>query len=85
MVAPPYVRDGLRSRTVTHDDELSAIDVPVSLTHGEEDAVVTPQAARNADALDDAETSSYPDTGHTPFLERPDRFTRALREFALGV
>lgn len=86
VAVPPYVRDGLRARTVTHGEELAALDVPVLLSHGEADAVVKPQASRNhADVVDDAETSFYPETGHAPFWERPDRFNRELRAFALGV
>jgi len=83
---PPYVRTGLHSRTVTHDDDLRAIDVPTLLTHGEEDTVVLPAAAEeHADLIDTAETSWYPDVGHSPFYEAPERFNRELREFVSGL
>ncbi|MFC6766594.1 alpha/beta fold hydrolase [Natrinema soli] len=86
VVVPPHVRDSLRDRTVSHETELAALDVPVLLTHGEEDAVVLPEASRQyAELIDDAERSVYPETGHSPFWERPERFNRELREFALGV
>lgn len=86
VATPPHVRDGLRDRTVSHESELSALDVPVLFTHGEADAVVKPQATRNhADLVSDAETSFYPETGHTPFWERPDRFDDELRAFALDA
>lgn len=83
---PPYVREGLHSRTVTHDDDLRAIDVPTLITHGEEDTIVLPGAAEeHADLIDTAETSWYPDTGHSPFWEAPERFNRELREFVEGL
>ncbi|MEF8789656.1 MAG: alpha/beta hydrolase [Haloarculaceae archaeon] len=83
---PPYVRTGLHSRTVTHDEDLRAIDVPTLLTHGEEDVVVLPAAAEeHADLIDTAETSWYPEVGHSPFWEAPDRFNRELREFVEGL
>lgn len=86
MVVPPYVRDSLRDRTVTHESELEDVDVPVLLIHGEEDAVVVPEASRQyAALLDDAELSLYPETGHSPFWERPERFNRELEAFALDA
>lgn len=86
VVVPPRVRDNLRSRTLDHNPELAALDVPALLTHGTEDAVVLPQGSRNhADRIDDAELSTYPETGHSPFWEQPDRFNRELRAFAERV
>ncbi len=83
---PPHVRTGLHSRTVTHDEDLRAIDVPTLLTHGEEDTVVLPGAAEeHSDLIDTAETSWYPDVGHSPFWEAPERFNRELREFVEGL
>ncbi|SDN23911.1 Pimeloyl-ACP methyl ester carboxylesterase [Halogranum gelatinilyticum] len=83
VVVPPHVRDSLRDRTVSHDAELEALDVPVLLTHGTEDAVVLPEASEAyADRVADAELSWYPETGHTPFWEQPARFNRELRAFA---
>lgn len=84
VTVPPYVRDGLRDRTVTHDMELSELDVPVLLTHGEEDAVVNPEATRtHAELIENVETSFYPNTGHSPFWEKPTRFNSELREFVI--
>ncbi|WP_137290492.1 alpha/beta fold hydrolase [Natronorubrum halophilum] len=86
VVVPPHVRDSLRDRTVSHETELADLDVPVLLTHGDEDDVVLPAASRQyADLIDDAAYSAYPETGHSPFWERPERFNRELREFALEV
>jgi pimeloyl-ACP methyl ester carboxylesterase len=86
VAVPPHVREDLRDRTLTHDDELAELDVPVLVTHGEEDAVMVPECAHEyVELIDSATLSMYPETGHTPFWERPERFNRELREFALGL
>ncbi|MEF8907713.1 MAG: alpha/beta hydrolase [Haloarculaceae archaeon] len=82
VLVPPHVRTSLHSRTVTHDDDLQAVEVPVLVTHGEADGVVLPAAAEeHADLIGAAETSFYPEVGHSPFWEAPERFNRELREF----
>lgn len=86
VIVPPHVREGLHSRTVTHDDDLRAIDVPVLITHGEEDTIVLPEAGReHSDLIETADTSLYPETGHSPFWESPDRYNRELREFVSSL
>lgn len=81
-IVPPYVRMGLHSREVSHDDLLSEVDVPVLITHGEADSIVLPAAAEeHAETIPDAETSFYPDVGHNTFWEDSERFNRELREF----
>lgn len=79
---PPYVRRKLLRRTVLHDDLHPSIKSPVLITHGQEDTIVLPEAAKeHAEAIPNARTSFYPEIGHTPFLETPARFNRELREF----
>ncbi len=81
-MVPPHVRASLHSRTITHDDDLRAIEKPVRIIHGEEDTVVLPDAAtEHAELITTSETSFYPDVGHSPFWEAPDRFNQELREF----
>lgn len=83
VIVPPYVREALHSRTVTHDDDLRGIEKPVLITHGEQDGIVLPAAAEeHAGLIETAETSLYPDVGHAPFWEDPERFNEELREFA---
>lgn len=85
-VVPPRVRDAMRDRTVSHLDFLDDLDVPVLLTHGTHDAVVDVEAARAVERrLPDADLSVYPDSGHSPFHEEPDRYERELREFVEGL
>lgn len=79
---PPHVRVALQVRSVVNEGTLREIDVPVLLTHGESDPVVLPDAARkHADLIPTAETSSYPNVGHSPFWEAPQRFNSELRSF----
>jgi pimeloyl-ACP methyl ester carboxylesterase len=83
---PPHVRVGLHSRSVTYDDLLPGIESPVLLSHGEEDEIVLPEAAEeHADRFSNARISLYPEVGHLPSWENPDRFNRELREFVDGL
>ena len=82
VIAPPPARDGMRSRTLSHRDTLAGLDVPVLFSHGDADRVVKPEAADvAADLVADARTSTYPDVGHSPFWEAPDRFNDELDDF----
>jgi non-heme chloroperoxidase len=80
---PPYVRDGMRDRTVSHVEFFGNLSVPVLLTHGTHDDVVSIDASREAHRrLSESALSAFPDSGHSPFWESPERYNRELREFA---
>ncbi|MFC5969739.1 alpha/beta fold hydrolase [Halomarina salina] len=82
VATPPRVRDALRARTLDHRDVLSSLDVPVLLTHGVEDRVVDVDIVdQHAELVEDVRVSRYPQTGHSPFVESPERFDEELREF----
>jgi len=81
-IVPPYVREGLFSRTLENDDLLPKLRKPVLITHGARDAIVLPEAARqHARAIPHAKLSLYPNVGHAPFVENAPRFNRELRAF----
>jgi pimeloyl-ACP methyl ester carboxylesterase len=64
----------------------AAFDRPALIVHGALDTVVplsVGQAA--AAAFPDATLSIYPDTGHAPFLEQPERFNADLVALAARV
>ena len=83
VVVPPAVRDGMRSRSLSHRETLADLDVPALFSHGDEDRVVRPEAVPvNADLVADARTSAYAGVGHSPFWESPRRFNDELAEFA---
>ena len=86
VIVPPYVRQGLFSRSLDHDDLLPKLRVPTLITHGEKDTIVL-QAAPNqhAKAIKHAKLSVYPNAAHAPFFEDAPRFNRELREFAQAL
>lgn len=87
VIVPPRVRAALSRRRLLNDDVLRSMHRPALLIHGERDAIalVDTTARVHAALLSDAHLSVYPDTGHAPYMENPERFNRELREFALTV
>lgn len=62
--------------------ELSGIDVPVLVVHGEEDVSLEPARAEPMlDELPDARMELVPEGGHSSNLENPAAANRAIREF----
>jgi pimeloyl-ACP methyl ester carboxylesterase len=85
-MVPPQVRQALLSRTLTHDDLLERLTVPVLLTHGLDDQIVLPSMSEhNARLVPHAKSCWYERVGHSPFLEVPDRFNADLRAFASSL
>jgi non-heme chloroperoxidase len=85
-IVPPHVREALFSRSLENDDLLPQLRTPILITHGQDDAIVSPTAAeQHAAAIPHAQLSLYPRVGHAPFWEDADRFNRELRELAAAV
>ena len=85
-VVPPHVRQALLSRTLSHDDLLERLTVPVLLAHGLDDQIVLPSMSeQHARLIPHAKSCWYEQVGHSPFLEVPDRFNADLRELASSV
>ena len=83
MVVPPEVRGALIARSIDATDVLSALSVPVLVSHGRRDAIVLPSMGELAlRVCPTAESSWYEGVGHMPFLEDPVRFDRELARFA---
>jgi non-heme chloroperoxidase len=79
---PPYVRQGMFSRSLNNDDLLAKISKPVLMTHGAKDAIVKIDAAHQHKALmPHAQLQIVPDAGHGPFWDDADSFNEALRAF----
>jgi pimeloyl-ACP methyl ester carboxylesterase len=79
---PPHVRHGLLSRQFHHDDVIRGLDVPLQLTHGEMDRIVLPSMAQHHAGLQPAAMVSwYPDVGHAPFWEAPERYNAEVAAF----
>ena len=86
MLCPAYARRGLAVASSDTRPAYGAITCPLTIVHGAEDAVVSPQCARDlADRVPHARLEVLPRIGHAPFLEAPDRFNHLLRELAAEV
>ena len=80
---PPYVRQGMFSRSFDNDDLLPTISKPVLITHGAEDAVVRPSVVEQHKAgMAHAQIQLMSDAGHAPFWDDAPAFNQRLRAFA---
>ena len=60
--------------------------LPILIVHGAQDRVVPPaNSARLAEALPGCTLSVWPDTGHLPHEEHPERFVHEISQFLRGV
>lgn len=81
MMVPPQVRAAM-ARPADYDDLLAGLDRPTLVVHGREDQVIAlAMAERIAALVPAAQTAILADTGHAPFLERPDTFNALLADF----
>ena len=86
MAVSPEVRLGLLSRKIDGNDALAKITVPVLISHGQKDVVVLLASGDYiAGKIKQAKKAYYPDAGHLPFMEDPERFNRELAELASKV
>lgn len=89
MVAWRGVQGAMRSLPPRIDQTVAAlrkVRVPTLITHGALDTVVLPSAAEFAAGLiEGSQLSIYPDCGHSPFWEHPQRFNRESAAFARHV
>jgi pimeloyl-ACP methyl ester carboxylesterase len=83
-MVPAQVRAALLAREIDASDVLAGLSVPVLVTHGRKDAIVSPSmAAHVLEVCPTARASWYEDTGHLPFIEAAPRFDLELRAFVL--
>ncbi|MET0634000.1 MAG: alpha/beta hydrolase [Xanthobacteraceae bacterium] len=82
MMVPPKVRANMGGRTLSMDDTLKALKLPVLVTHGAADKLVLPAAGKHtADTIPGAKLSLYDGIGHAPFWEDTTRFNAELAAF----
>jgi pimeloyl-ACP methyl ester carboxylesterase len=78
---PPYVRQGLFSRSFDNDDLLPTLRKPVLITHGSNDAVVKSAVIeRQMGRMSSARIRMLP-TGHACFWDDAAAYNRCLQEF----
>jgi non-heme chloroperoxidase len=82
MLVSPLVRKAHLSRPLSDGAILSRIDVPVLISQGTEDQLVSEGLAHlTASRIPHAKLSLYKGIGHAPFIEDTVRFNRELAEF----
>ncbi len=82
MMTPAKVRGYMRSRPTPYEATLKRLQVPVLVTHGEEDKVCLAAVGRyTLKTVPGAKGSFYPGIGHSPSWEDPERFNEELTEF----
>lgn len=85
MMVPPTIRRLVLGRKEDYDDVLAALALPVLVTIGSSDAMVSPRMGEHIAAMvPGARVSRYPAVGHAPFLESRERFDRELAAFAIA-
>ncbi|WP_161789921.1 alpha/beta fold hydrolase [Streptacidiphilus neutrinimicus] len=67
-------------------ERISGLALPTLLLHGAKSRIFPTEVGKwLLTALPDARLEMFPDSGHAPFLEEPDRFVRVLRDFVDGT
>jgi pimeloyl-ACP methyl ester carboxylesterase len=86
MLVPAAIRAAHLSRPPSDGAVLRTIDVPVLVTQGDEDLLVSKGLGELTAALiPGAKLSMYQGIGHTPFVEDAPRFNRELAEFVTAA
>jgi non-heme chloroperoxidase len=82
VAVPPFVRQGLFSRSLDNDDVLASIRKPLLITHGADDAIVKRTAVDQVRAqVSHAQVHIMPNAGHAPFFDDAPAFNRRLADF----
>ena len=86
MQTPSHVRQALFSRAFDNDDLMSTMKSPVLITHGADDAIVTPSIVnQHKRSMPHAEIHIMSNTGHAPFYEDAPAYNQRLREFCEAI
>ena len=82
IMMPAYVRRLMRGRNLDNTDLVQHFQLPVLLIRGSDDMVMPEPGTRELmQKLPSGRLSTYPEAGHLPFFEEPQRFNRELRDF----
>ncbi|WP_394728917.1 alpha/beta fold hydrolase [Altererythrobacter sp. GH1-8] len=81
-MSPPYAKRAMMEIWLDNSDLPGHLNLPILMIHGAIDGTVTLEKVAELKAhLPDSRSILYPESGHSPFLEEPDRFNRDLLEF----
>jgi pimeloyl-ACP methyl ester carboxylesterase len=79
---PPAVTQGFINVSGAGLDKALAKSGPMLVTYGAKDLLFQPTMSTRMQALNqEAQISLYPESGHAPFYDEPDRFNRELAAF----
>ncbi len=82
-MVPAAVKGWMLQRRVANDELLAGLDVPVLVSHGLADTIISPASAEYIEeTCPPARISWYEHVGHCPFLESAERFDTELGELA---
>jgi non-heme chloroperoxidase len=85
-IVPPSVRQGLFARNLNNDPVIERMRKPMLLIYGQRDMIALHTMCTHLAGLaKHSKVSSYPNVGHAPFWEAPERFNRELGEFRESV
>lgn len=85
-LTPREVRRALSSRPADYGEVLAGLDIPLLAINGAEDRVTLPAMAEYTAGRAPCGTALiYPEIGHMPFWEAPDRFNRDLAAFCADL
>ncbi len=86
MGVPVYALKALRQRPIDNSDVVDQVNVPILISWGSEDEVMSEEMAQSlAAAFKDSRLSRYDGLGHSPFYEDAARFNRELADFAQSL
>ncbi len=88
MIVTPEIRMWMLGRVSDNNDILKKINVPVLQIHGDKDCIVLPLAGEytiEKISNDNKEFKLYKQTGHSPFLESPNKFNEDIYLFSEKV
>jgi proline iminopeptidase len=66
---------------ITVEPHLRNITCPTLILYGEHDFIVEAAPRRIHGLINGSQLVVIPDSGHYPFIERPEQFTSAVRRF----
>jgi non-heme chloroperoxidase len=81
MAVPLVARQGASSWHIDYGTYFDKLRIPTLVTHGDSDSLTSPVAAENIAQRLHGKLSIYPNCGHMPFWEAPERFNHELAEF----
>ena len=86
MMLPAYARTAMSQRKFDNSDQVEKFSFPVLISRGDKDPSMPSSATDSViKKLADVRSSTYPNTGHSPFFEQSKRFNTELREFVQAL